>query len=112
MITGLGSVAFRCVLFVSILAAVICIINPVEADMKRLVWSYNGGFFLDQGNGNWIEKNPTGKYHFREADRNAEFIELYDGSRPCTVRLYEDAMYIKGGVYSDFTKLYDGEWTK
>jgi hypothetical protein len=80
---------------------------------ERLVWSYEGGFFADKDKKNWIEENPTGKYFFKEVDRNEDYIELYDKSRDCTVRLYKDAMYLKGlGQFNDFVKLYDGEWTK
>jgi hypothetical protein len=77
---------------------------------ERLVWSYEGGFFKDQGASGWVEKNTSGEYHFAEARRTREFIELRDNSRNCTVRLYRNAMFIL--VNSDFVKFYDGRWTQ
>src|ERR1700680_3048283 len=40
---------------------------------RRLVWQYQGGFFKDTGNGQWMETNATGTYHFREVGRNRDF---------------------------------------
>lgn len=82
--------------------------------IRRLVWSYTGGFFEDNGNHHWAEQNPSGPYYFKEMDRNGDFIELYDNSRDCAVRLYNTEMYLKGfhGIHPDFTKYYDGRWTK
>jgi hypothetical protein len=56
-------------------------------EVHRLEWQYDGGFFKDQGLGNWVEKNWSGTYHFRDVHRNREFVELYDASRDVSVRL-------------------------
>ena len=84
------------------------------AGPDRLVWSYEGGYFRDQDADGWVERNPSGEYHFKEVRRNREFIELYDCSRDCTVRLYKDAMFLKGfnGEHPDFIKFYCGRWTQ
>jgi hypothetical protein len=79
----------------------------------RIVWQYQGGFFKDVGRGRWTESNASGTYHFQEVNRNRDFVDLWDGSRGFTVRLYDHAMYLKGGNdYRDFTKFYDGNWTE
>ena len=82
-------------------------------DLRRVVWQYQGGFFKDVGRGRWTESNPSGTYHFQEVNRNRDFVDLWDGSRGFTVRLYDHAMYLKGGNdHRDFTKFYDGNWTE
>lgn len=74
------------------------------------VWIYNGGFFAERGGGVWSERNNR-NFTFKEVARNDEFIELYDQSRDCAVRLYPDRMLLKGlGQFPTFTKYYDGQW--
>ena len=89
--------------------------TPAKADrIERLKWVYEGGFFKDVGNGQWDEANTGGSYHFKEVGRNREFVELYDDSRDCSVRLYRHAMYLKGfnGQTPDWVKFYDGRWAE
>jgi hypothetical protein len=82
-------------------------------ELRRVVWQYQGGFFKDAGRAGWVESNASGTYHFREARRTREFIDLYDASRGFTARLYDNAMYLQGGSNCPtFTKLYDGAWTE
>jgi hypothetical protein len=104
---------FRLLPVVAALALTGLTASAAHADTKRLVWTYSGGFFRDDGNGQWTEKNASGDYHFREAGRNREFIELRDDSRDCTVRLYCNAMFLKGfnGQHPNFIKFYEGHWT-
>jgi hypothetical protein len=78
----------------------------------RLVWKYDGGFFKDQGSNQWIEKNPSGTYHFVEACRNRDYIDLFDRSRDVTVRLYRRECFLKGLGHRDFVKLYCGRWSE
>jgi hypothetical protein len=80
--------------------------------LRRVVWQYSGGFFKDVGNGRWEEQNASGQYHFQEARRTREFVDLFDASRGLTARLYNNAMYLQGGDNPVFTKFYDGEWTE
>ena len=82
-------------------------------ELRRVIWQYQGGFFKDSGNGQWVESNASGTYYFREARRTGEFIDLYDASRGFTARLYGNAMFLQGGNdYPVFTKFYDGRWTE
>jgi hypothetical protein len=84
-----------------------------HAELRRVVWQYQGGFFKDAGKDGWVESNPSGTYHFREVQRTREYIDLYDASRGWTARLYNNAMYLQGGIaYPVFTKLYEGAWTE
>jgi len=80
---------------------------------RRVLWQYQGGFFKDAGADGWVESNASGTYHFREARRTREYVDLYDASRGYTARLYDNAMYLQGGSqYPTFTKLYDGAWAE
>jgi hypothetical protein len=82
-------------------------------ELRRLVWQYQGGFFKDAGNGQWVESNATGTYYFREVGRNREFVDLFDASRGFAARLYDNAMYLKQGNNDPvFSKFYDGRWTE
>jgi hypothetical protein len=83
-----------------------------ERYLRRVVWQYQGGFFKDAGNGQWVESNASGTYHFRETRRTREFVDLYDASRGYTARLYYNAMYLQGRDLAVFTKFYDGRWTE
>ena len=106
--------------FIVIGMVVVIAAVPAQAQVQRLVWEHAGGTIRDQGGGNWVEANPQGvtSYRWREVDRNAEFIEIYDGVRGYTGRLYNNAFYIKGGNenvgahFDNFTKFYDGRWSQ
>lgn len=84
---------------------------------KRSVWQYTGGSFRDEGNGNWVERNARDTWRFRETQRTAEYIELYDSSRGYSVRLRGDTNWIKGGnervrKFPDWTQLGRGTWSQ
>jgi hypothetical protein len=84
-----------------------------HAELRRVVWQYQGGFFKDAGAEGWVESNASGTYHFREVRRAREYVDLYDSSRGLTARLYDNAMYLQGGNdFPVFTKFYDGGWTE
>jgi TPR repeat protein len=93
--------------------------EKASAQDKRHVWEHTDRLFKDHGNKRWIETDRQGQtlFTFSETDRNSDFIEIQDSSRGYTVRLYGDAMYIKGGTRQDlkkfdqFTKYYDGKWS-
>src|SRR3954454_14408374 len=82
-------------------------------EIKRLVWQHSEGTFTDKGDRNWGEANKDGvpSFRFRETERNADFVELYDASRDLTARLYKDSLLLKIGKL-DFIKYYDGKWVK
>jgi hypothetical protein len=84
-----------------------------HAELRRVVWQYQGGFFKDAGRDMWVESNASGTYHFREVRRTREYVDLYDASRGLTARLYDNAMYLQGrSDFPTFTKFYDGAWTE
>ena len=83
----------------------------------RLTWEHAEGLcqFVDKGEENWVEvdkKAGTVSFRFKETRRNCDFVELLDRDRGLTVRLYKDALFIKGVAFEDFTKYYDGRWVK
>lgn len=84
--------------------------------VHRLVWEHGEKLcqFVDKGDEAWVEVDKDGKptFSFKEARRNCDFVELSDARRGLTVRLYKDAMFMKGGPIEDFTKQYDGKWAK
>jgi len=94
--------------------------EKVQSQDNRQVWEHTDRLFKDQGNRSWIETDRQGKvlYTFTEIDRTGDFIEIQDSSRGYTVRLYGNAMYIKGGnksglaKFAEFTKFYDGKWSE
>ena len=76
----------------------------------RQAWLYNQGSFKVVQGTTWIEKNPTGVFHFKEAARNGEFVDLYDQSRKMTVRLYPTTMYWKLPTQKAWNYLYHGRF--
>lgn len=87
-----------------------------EATVHRLAWeeAEKECQFVDKGNDTWYELGKDGKpvFEFKESRRNCDFVELNDKRRGLTLRLYKDAMFMKGGPVEDFTKYYDGKWVK
>src|SRR5438270_5474904 len=73
-------------------------------------WLYDKGSFRPAGGSAWVEKNPTGEFHFREAARTPEYVELYDASRKGTVRLYAATAYWRTPQQTKWTYLYHGRW--
>jgi hypothetical protein len=54
-----------------------------------------GGVFENIDPGRWLERVANGaRYDFVEVRRTAGFVELYDGSRGVSVRLYGQSCYI------------------
>lgn len=90
--------------------------KAAKETVHRLVWEHAEKLcqFVDKGDEAWVEVDKDGKptFSFKEARRNCDFVELSDRSRGLTVRLYKDAMFMKGGPIEDFTKQYDGKWAK
>src|ERR1700722_2773397 len=62
---------------------------------ERRFWSHDGGHFENINGGQWQEKTPDGPCHFVEKERTEKFIELYDKSRECSVRLFENHCEVK-----------------
>ena len=88
---------------------------PAPDDSHRLVWENSAWQcqYVDKGDDKWVEiDRATGavSFRFKETRRNCDFVELLDQERGYTVRLYKDALFIKGGNdglarHEDFMKL-------
>lgn len=92
-----------------------------STENHRLVWEQGDCLcrFADKGEEGWVELDKEGKVflQFKEMRRNIDFVELYDQKRGYLLRLYKDALFIKGGnegfhKFADFTLLYEGHWVK
>ena len=58
-----------------------------------------------------MEKCPEGTFRFVETNRTEKYIEIYDKSQDCTIRLYDDHCDIKNkGTNGKFKKCFDGMW--
>jgi serine/threonine protein kinase/Tol biopolymer transport system component len=82
---------------------------PTQAG-KRNVWRYGQGIFKMTKEKKWLEKTPSNvQYHFVEQGRTEKYVELYDRSRDCTVRLHEDRFEVKAPFTGGkFQKWHDG----
>ncbi len=83
-------------------------ISPCAA-AERMCWRHTGGYFEIVKDGQWEEKSSDGTLHFVEKERTPAFIELFDQSRGCFIRLYENHCDVKFNN-GTFAKLYDGAW--
>jgi hypothetical protein len=62
----------------------------------RDYWRQQNGHFENTDRNHWVEKAPNGAtYHFVEVDRRQRYVELYDASRDCTVRLFDNRYEVK-----------------
>ncbi|MBC7964897.1 MAG: hypothetical protein H7Z17_03140 [Fuerstia sp.] len=95
--------------------------TTVVEDTHRLVWENAERLcqFADTGDDCWVELDKDGEVflQFTERKRNCDFVELMDHSRGYVLRLYKDALFIKGGNegfsrFEDFTLYYKGLWVK
>jgi hypothetical protein len=79
--------------------------------IDRVVWRHDEGHFENTRGNHWTEVSPNGTFYFREVYRGMSYIELYDASRDCRVRLTSTACYVKssGGPYRLF---YFGHWER
>lgn len=78
-----------------------------EARAPR-VFKYQGGGFFESGEGDWVERNWTGSYHFVLRSSDEQFLYLWDESRQKTVRLPVSSGWsvFKNGPFST-----DGPWS-
>jgi hypothetical protein len=83
------------------------------ADEVRARWQYDNGQFEHQTGKNWVETDDGGgRAEFREVERNADYIELYDKSRDIAVRLHHKKMYLKQPGEKQFNYFRDGMWVE
>lgn len=89
---------------------------PGPESVYRLTWTHAKGLcqFVDKGDENWVELDKVGAvaFRFQETRRNCDFIELHDQSRGLTVRMYQNAMFIRGLGFEDWFQYYSGQWSK
>jgi len=79
----------------------------------RYDWTYNGGYFhaVAGGGGAWTESmNGKEVFYFKQSARNDTYVELYDATRNLSVRLYANAMYLKGSGETQYRHFYNGQW--
>src|SRR5262249_61022824 len=76
----------------------------------RGLWSHSRGVFVNTKGLDWVEKaTDGGVYYFKERTRTEDYVLLYDASRDCFVRLYNDRCLVKFG--SDrYEEYYRGRW--
>ena len=100
--------------------AVIRVLNPSNKTWYEIAANQNLGTLLGVPD---VTIEPTGeqttiagqraeRFRFKETRRNCDFVELLDRDRGLTVRLYQNALFVKGVGFEDFTKYYDGRWVK
>jgi hypothetical protein len=76
----------------------------------RDTWRHSRGVFVNTNGNNWVEKAwDGGTYTFRERLRTEEYVLLYDSSRDCFVRLYNNRCLVKFGS-SPYQEYYRGFW--
>lgn len=77
---------------------------------ERDLWKHSAGAFLNTQGNDWVEKAPDGStYYFKEQKRTEDFVLLYDRSRDCYVRLFNDRCLVKFGSGS-YDEYYRGRW--
>jgi WD40 repeat protein len=81
-------------------------------------WAYRNnhgnGCFINSGGTDWFEVHPDGAIsYFKEAERNYEYVEIYDASRQCWVRLYSNKSLWNGPTFTkrEWNMLCTGSWT-
>src|SRR5438270_10049015 len=80
----------------------------------RYVWVYadaGGGDFTQQRGRDWLETNGVASvpFRYRETNRTADYVELYDAERQLYVRLHNNSMYLKKPG-SNWELGYTGRW--
>jgi hypothetical protein len=85
---------------------------PVLAAGDRTFWQHSQGHFENNAGTNWIEVAPGNRrFDFVEKNRTEQYLDLYDQTRQCTVRLFDDRCMVKFGN-GKFEKAYDGQWRR
>jgi hypothetical protein len=78
----------------------------------RSDWRHDSGRFENTNGLQWVENAPDGNtYYFREVCRTEGYVDMYDRSRDCTVRLSNSACYVKFGD-DRFQRYYYGAWRR
>jgi hypothetical protein len=91
----------------AVLLVLICAATAMAAE--RNYWRHSRGHFTNTKGNHWEEKIDNATYHFEEKDRTEAFVLLYDESRKCHVRLFNDHCDVRFGDGA-YSKYYDGKW--
>jgi hypothetical protein len=70
------------------------------------------GRFEEQAQGRWVEVTAGGRrWYFQQRARTSSYVELYDASRGCAIRLHRNTCYInyRSGAWRP---LYSGHWER
>lgn len=78
----------------------------------RVAWVYDTGYLVqDALSGGWIETcNSVECFYFKEQERNNDYVQLFDSTRNMSMRLYRDAMYLKGPGDTQYRSFKRGQW--
>jgi hypothetical protein len=88
---------------------------PAPASGIGTVWVYgsqNEGSFQNQGNGQWVEANPTGQWYYVETARGVGFVDMLDQNRHIAVRLASGQMYSRAESDPNWAPGYSGRWVQ
>ena len=77
----------------------------------REYWRHSQGQLENTVGNTWEEQSPGARFSFQETDRTQEYVQLYDASRNCTVRLYSNVSLVSSPLSNfEFRTLYFGGW--
>lgn len=77
---------------------------------QRDYWSHPDGFFDQIAEGKWLERSANGAFHFVEAARTDDYVELRNTQTGTLVRLFADRCELKGAKQTEFAARYQGGW--
>ncbi len=79
---------------------------------SRRAWLFNQGAFRFLGPGRWVQRGPSGNFRYREHQRTADYIELFDPSRKRYVRLYARGWYVYVPSRRHYALMGLGRWAQ
>ena len=97
-------------------SAALALAAPARAGADlRLTWVYSehgGGRFENTIGSYWVEVSENARFQFREVERTAAYVQLYDASRDTSVRLYDTVSYVRFPGSGGWQPLYRGYWRR
>jgi hypothetical protein len=98
----------------TVLAILTCVVTlawvGTAAAAERDYWRHSRGHFENTVGNKWVEKIDDRTHRFMEVERTQKYVELYDASRDCTVRLYNDRCMVKKSGKPRFEEYWNGRW--
>lgn len=106
-----SGVAFAAALFLVLFASapLFAAAPPAPPDMRR-VWLGDDVVFQFVAPGKWVEVTSSGKVTYRENNRLADYVELYDPVRKRYLRLYSFGLYVYLPAKEHFKRISSGNW--